>query len=331
MKLVNRTAFAAGMIPLEGPEGWPLLVVMVKATFDLTRAPDLRPADEMLPIAFADELVETERGMLARWEADVAPPKLCTDVLVTGRARAPRGKPVPSLDVRVRVGPVDKTLRVFGARAWRGRTFGGDLAPGEPAPFAEAGIEWTHAFGGAQCPENPLGVGFFAEKTKKKEVEGTPLPAVEDPAHPIRRWTDHPRPAGFGCVGRGWPPRLARLGTYDERWQRERAPAPPLDFSFRSYNAAPDDQQVEGYLRGDEAVEITHLTRDGTLAFRLPGRRPAVTVTRRNSPRIIALTMNLDTVGVQADERRLVLVWRGGHRIPALDDPRVAEVVVGEG
>ena len=330
MKLDNRTAFAAEMLPLQGPEDRPLLVVVVKATFDLSVAPAVRPAAEMLPVAFGDELVETERGPLTRWEADIAPPKPCTDVLVTGRACAPRGKKVPSLDVRVRVGPVDKTLRVFGAREWRGR-FGGDPSPGEPAPFAEAAIDWTHAFGGGQCPENPLGVGFFAEKTKKKEVEGTPLPAVEDPAQPIRRWQDHPPPAGFGCVGRGWPPRLARLGTYDERWQQERAPALPLDFSFRSYNAAPDDQQVEGYLRGDEAVEVTNLTRDGRLAFRLPGIRPAVSVLRRNSPRIISLVMNLDTVGLRLEEQRLALVWRGGLEIPALDDSGVAEVVVGEG
>ncbi len=331
MKLDNRTAFAAGTIPLDGPEERPLLVVVVKATFDLAAAPDVRPAAEMLPLDYADDLVETERGPLTRAEADVAPPRPCTDVLVTGRACAPRGKRVPSLDARVRVGAVDKTVRVFGERTWRGRAFGGDLAPSEPVPFAEAAIDWTQAFGGAQCPENPLGVGFFVEKTKKKEVEDTPLPAVEDPARLIRRWTDHPQPAGFGCLGRGWPPRLARLGTYDVRWQRERAPAPPLDFSFRSYNAAPDDQQVEGHLRGDEPVEITNLTRDGRLAFRLPGVRPAVTVMRSNSPRIIPLAMDLETVALRLDEQRLVLVWRGGFEIPSLDDPGVAEVVVGEG
>ena len=335
MKLENQTPFAAHALPLTGPGNQPLLVVVVKATFDMSSAPEIRLADEMQPIAFGDELVESERGMLTSWEADLAPYKPLTDVLVAGRARAPRGKPCPSLDVRLRVGPVDKTLRVFGARRWRRHGLGGDLGPSEPGLFDEQEIGYPQAFGGtdaargAVCLENPLGVGFFAKKAKKKDVEGSPLPAVEDPRQLIRAWQDQPRPAGFGCLGRGWQPRVARLGTYDERWQKERAPEPPADFSSRFFNAAPDDQQVEGFLRGGEAVEIRHMTPEGKLAFRLPEMRPEVTALRHGRRQAGSVVMNLDTVGLQVDALRLILVWRGGCEIRSLGDSDVAEVAVG--
>ena len=52
-------------------------------------------------------------------------------------------------------------------------------------------------------------------------------------------------------------PRVSYAGTYDEQYQKERAPDPPLDFSYAFYNGAHPDLQVEGYLRGDEEVELT--------------------------------------------------------------------------
>ena len=43
-------------------------------------------------------------------------------------------------------------------------------------------------------------------------------------------------------------------GTYDKKWQEERAPLLPRDFSKRFLNAAAPGLVAPGYLRGDETV-----------------------------------------------------------------------------
>ncbi len=60
------------------------------------------------------------------------------------------------------------------------------------------------------------------------------------------------RPAGFGILGRAWPPRLQKAGTYDQRWLDQRWPLLPKDFGFAYWNGAPEDQQIDsphGFVR----------------------------------------------------------------------------------
>ncbi|NIQ17520.1 MAG: DUF2169 domain-containing protein, partial [Candidatus Aenigmarchaeota archaeon] len=59
----------------------------------------------------------------------------------------------------------------------------------------------------------------------------------------------------------------------DEKWRKERSPDPPEDFSYDYYNGAHPDLQVEGYLAGDEDVELNNLTADGNVLFKLSGLR----------------------------------------------------------
>lgn len=220
------------------------------------------------------------------FEAELVPRKPRCDILVIGSAYSPRGVPAPKVPVSVRVGPIVKSLVVVGDRRWR---FGSALsmvpAPTDPEPFTTMPITYDRAFGGydeaaaAFEPRNPTGRGFIAAKTKES-VHDKPLPNVEDPADPIRSWDSKPQPAGFGPIDPGWLPRRKFLGTYDDRYMEERHPLPPADFSLEFFNCAHPDLQVEGYLRGDEEVELKNLTPEGQVRFRLPGWRPRITVAR---------------------------------------------------
>lgn len=85
---------------------------------------------------------------------------------------------------------------------------------------------------------------------------------------------------GFGFYGRSWLPRIKYLGTQDEHYQKNPALAVPPDFSYAFYNGAHPDLQVDGYLRGDEEVELLNVSPEPHLRFRLPGIRPKITVAK---------------------------------------------------
>ena len=98
-------------------------------------------------------------------------------------------------EARVRVGPLDKTVRVIGDRRWDAHG-----VASAPAPFTEMPLRYTHAFGGAGFPLNPYGKGFSDDATAP--LEGRALPNLEDPAMPIGAWSDSPVPAAWGPVPR---------------------------------------------------------------------------------------------------------------------------------
>jgi len=45
-------------------------------------------------------------------------------------------------------------------------------------------------------------------------------------------------------------------GTYGEKHMKEQHFLLPVDFSYRFFTCAQPDLQVEGYLRGDEKVDL---------------------------------------------------------------------------
>ncbi|MDI6755426.1 MAG: DUF2169 domain-containing protein, partial [Thermodesulfobacteriota bacterium] len=210
-----------------------------------------------------------------------------------------------------------------------------------PQPFKVMDLTYERAFGGIDkeggdyCRENLVGRGFIA-KTSKKVPDRTLLPNLEDPFHLIKSYKDHPQPVGFGFYGRAWMPRAAYLGTYDDKWRQTRSPAPPEDFRFDFYNAAPPDLQVAGYLKGNEEVELVNLTPEGTLRFQLPGILLTCTVTRlfeqpENDDRtsgVEEVTLHLDTLCLLPDEKRFYQVWRGCLAISDLTALEVKKITI---
>jgi hypothetical protein len=129
----------------------------------------------------------------------------------------------------------------------------------------------------------------------------------------IREKARH-RPAGLGCLGKSWSPRLALAGTYDEKWKKERWPYLPKDFDFGYWNGAPEDQQIV-FPEPGFALELTHLMnpeksgRD-TVFVRLPTHRAFVLA--RLGGMSLPFPMQVDTVVIDTEEMRVDLVWRTG-------------------
>ena len=148
---------------------------------------------------------------------------------------------------------------------------------------AFGGSDHTHENPKKQGTEfrNPVGVGFH-KNSDTKTINGTMLPNLEDPRHPVRKWSDMPEPMGFGHVGRGWQPRVKFAGTYDDQWLKDQFPFLPADFDPQYFQSAPSDQQVP-YLQGGEVVRCTNMTSDGRpMVFAVPAITVPVAFRFRN-------------------------------------------------
>jgi hypothetical protein len=285
-EIANVTPFTVATLRWPDVDGKPKLTIIVKATFVLGE--DARPTPRQLPIFNSDIMTEAKPPSI-RFESDLVPFKPCTDVVLVGRAYAPEGKPVTELVAGLRVGQLRYGAAVIGDRQWQAQLLDKPMIS-HTQPFRTMDLVYERAFGGFDkragmyCKENHVGTGFIGKRTQER-LEGLRLPNLEDPRNLINAWNSHPRPAGFGFYGRGWAPRLAYAGTYDEKYMKERHPLLPADFSFRFFNGAHPDLQVGGYLRGDEEVDLLNVCPDAPrVHFRLPGVTPKISVARWTVP-----------------------------------------------
>jgi hypothetical protein len=307
----NATGLAGTFFVAPDTEGIDSVFAVLKGTFALDRG--LAPAEEQLPPVMAAVYHEDPVTSSIRVASDASLVKPATDVLLVGSAWAPGELPTTWTDVSLVVGPVAKTVRVFGDRVWDAGAAG--AVPSPPTPFVRMPLAWERAFGGTDVtekgptaePRNPVGLGFRAAGGQKP-LDGMPLPNLEDPSAPISSWRDRPPPACFAPVAPHWQPRLAYAGTYDEQWQQARAPYLPTDFDARFFQCAPPGLVCPGYLQGGEPVDIRGASPGGVLSFRLPAIRVQVTfvVDGRSEIR----SANLDTVLIEPDAGRVSLVWR---------------------
>jgi len=316
-KVDNRTPFAFEALYLADEEFRPLVVPLVKATFTIGEDGRCRRADEQLPPNLEGECWgEDPETSSYKYEPEVAFVKPATDVVLIGHAYAPDTQ-TTELRVGLRVGALSKQLLIRGDRVWF-RT-AGIVSATKPRPFEKMPLVYERAFGGwdrghpdpakHSCePRNPVGTGYRAGGGFQ---EGLHLPNVEDPRAPVDSFGDRPPPAGFGFVSPHWKPRAQLAGTFDEAWQNGRAPLLPRDFDRRHLNAASPGLVAEGHLRGDEAVAGVGLTPCGRLHFSLPGvSPPAVEIALTEGPRQ-PVPLALDTVIIEPDEQRVMLLWRG--------------------
>lgn len=327
MEIVNLTPMTVGMIGGRVYFPNPSLTVVVKGTFDLRPGEAAEPAEEQIPPT-GDEPYEDDDAPAPslRYASDLGHFKPRADLLLVGKAHAPGGDPVPQLRVRFRVGGRERALTVFGDRWWEGGRIGSTAT--DPVPFQAMDLRYENAFGGVGFEPNPTGKGY-SRVPSEWGYEVWPLPNVEDPASPVDSPNAIRSPAGFGPLDPTWEWRASKTGTYKGAWRKTRWPWFPTDFDWSYFNSAPPEMQVEGYLHGDEEVHLENLDPElSRLTSSLPGLRVRCFLSEdpagdENSGeardpsdpsgelRFREVPMQLDTLWVDAEERKLVLVWRG--------------------
>ena len=313
-----------------GEKSW---VVAVKATYHVSMDGTTQLVETQDPPLYSPDHIGEPGTSSILHEADLIPTKSATDVLINGQAYAPGGRPAQTVDVSIRVGPVQKSLRVYGDRHWSMGLTG--LRQSSPAKFERLPIVYERAFGGWDrtdpdpakqrlYPTNPIGSGFALSAN---HLNGHALPNVENPSHLIASWNDRPLPAGLGAIASYWSPRLEWGGTYDDAWMENKFPLLPDDFDNRFHQCAPTDQQVSGYLRGGEVVALENLTESGSLRFSLP--KAYLMFETHFGRQKQEHRASLQTVVIEPDVPQVILVWHTSlachHLLDDLDETIIRE------
>jgi len=307
LQLQNQTPFKAAIAVLPDAAGIDTLYVVVKATLKLL--PKLSLADVQVPPTLADEYYGDPATSSLRSCSEMHLGKPGTDVLLIGRAWAPGKRPVRQTQVAMSVAERKKTIQVSGDRTWRnGR-------PSDPQAFESIPLVWERAFGGFHKrgdrvlaeERNPVGCGF-AQGLSAHDTEGRAVPNLEDPATPLGKIGDAAVPVCFAPIAPSWLPRRTFAGTYDARWQRQRAPFLPDDFDSRFFHCASAEFAFDRYLSGGEPVRISGVTPDGPIEFTVPDARLHVGVTVAGSP--AEPEAHLETLAIEPDDNRVCFTWR---------------------
>lgn len=297
----------------------PEMVAIVRGTFEIVPNGTVKALEGIPQIAqgrlMADVFREgdDERAGECLYASDFAAWKPRAEVLLTGLCYAPSGKPHVECLARLAVGAWSKTLRVTGDRHWDGQRISA------PKGFTTMPLDYAHAFGGPGYAKNPVGKGF----------DGKELPNIEHQRGLVLSKGDRPDPAGFAPQSPNWPARAGKVGKkYDGDYRRTRAPYYAEDFDWAYFQAAPEDQWLEGYLRGDEEIALHNLHPEAPIVTtRLPGIRARVLV-RDTRGRSREVPLKLDTLLVDTEKLRVTLTWRGLDAVGEADLSDVAYVIV---
>ncbi|MBZ9896172.1 MULTISPECIES: DUF2169 domain-containing protein [unclassified Mesorhizobium] len=267
VEVENRTPFSAMTHVQHDADGQEVLVAMFSASFEAPeRDARLDIAAAQLPVILGD----VPRGVPGlssnRYDADIAPRKPASEIVVNGTAYSPKGKPAHEMQVGFRVNGLQKVLHVIGDRIYDAGAYS------EPHPFRTMPVIYERAFGGmttaAADAENPVGIGFRHAVSADPSVR-THAPNITYPDQMFRGPQDRPRAAGFGPIGRNWRQRLQYAGTYDQAWIDNQWPLPPKDFDLRHHMSTPPDQHLPRIVGGED-VRLIGLTPSGCWDFRMP-------------------------------------------------------------
>jgi hypothetical protein len=307
LQLKNGTPFAAKMALFPDENGIDTLYVIAMSTFGFGGGLTLNEQPEP---PLEDIYWGAPESSSLKLASCFHPLKPATDVLMLGHAFTPEERPRRELQVSLVVGDINKAIKVFGDRCWQR----GNISPAEP--FTSMPLVYERAYGGSQHigderflaeEKNPVGTGF-AGRRGAKEMEGIPLPNLEDPKHLIRHWKDQPTPACFAFSSPNWQPRVAYAGTYDEHWQHNVAPYLPHDFDSRFFNSAHPELIYPGFLKGGEAVSITGMHPEGKLSFHLPTFRIGCRVLTDGVEH--SSHMQIESLILQPNALEFSLIWK---------------------
>ncbi len=329
-ELHNATPFAATAQFERDEKAAAFWCVWIKATFNVDADGRVRLASEQRPLVAAP--VVDDAGLLQA-DTDLSLPKSATDILLDGDSLPPkdwtRGT---AYAVAAKVGDWSKTLTVRPAATWRwmkGAQVHEDSTPGIPLTYTLGfGGTVTDAAGQEISHEpNPAGLGFAPGAGRGDRVAA---PRLFYKGETWKGPKDRPNPAGFGPIARHWLDRANLAGTFDTDWMQTRAPLLPKDHDPAFRHAAPSDQRYDGYLKGGEAVQLTHIAwGDGghAPAFKLPVLDFAVDSHFRGA--WVPQLMQIDTLAMYPRDRQFSLCWCGTLPVGAVkNDVALRETLI---
>lgn len=307
MKIVNKSDFICLTVP--GQLNYPnhSLSFVIKGSFNLSNNSEFIPGEVQADIA-ADLCLSSEnaKGESLYYDSDATPFKPSADIIVHGSCYPPNGQASKACKCSVSVGDFQHELVVVGDRYIRSDGFGGRVIS-DVEPFTSMPLVYEKA---AATSFNPVGVELGRGKGKGK---GKKLPnIVNESSLNGQRIVDVGESlVGFGPIHREWPNRKELLGTYTEHYLETRWPWYPQDFDFSYFNCAPPWMQIDGYLSGDESINLTNLHPDNSDFKTALPKLKVRCFNQLSNGSWNELPMNLDTCWIDMDKESAVLLWRG--------------------
>lgn len=336
-------------------EGQPVFSVLVKRSYKITHQKKAYRLNETQPMTQVNEYYKPNdpRYSTIKFESDLIPFKLKTDVVFIGNAYTPSNIPRNRLNVGIKVGSNKKVIQVIGNRHC---IFRKGLSPliTEPEPFTIMPIRYENAYGGIDqlsipdlyfaYPRNNMGKGF-AIRNKESIINGLALPNLEDPNDLLNneriiindpiKWSDQPLPQGLGWFQPNWYPRAFFAGALpsfvniNKPLHEELIGLVPKNhiqlarqLKLPSYDLAFHTGASHGlsfpYLKGNEHISLAHLCKEQDIfTFQLPDEAPNIMLD-------IGLGQNtletvLQTVCIRMEDKEIDLVWRGAHPYPSYE------------
>lgn len=297
MTLENLTPFAAELFPSHDERGRSETIVVVKATLDLQGR--WRHGRKQVPVLRGDVFYEGKDfpAHVVRLESDWVPFKPLTDLIINGFAYAPKGRAARQFDIGLQVGKTSLTARAFGPRRWVKR-LGWTLT--EPEPAVKAPLACI----GARASSND----------QPEDVPASPIEWLDTP-HQREAPSHACSPAGFGVFDRTYLPRRGYAGTYAKQGA-SCAPglesSMPANFDTRYWNCAhPRLQFPRSSIGAGTRIKLWNMSECGDVEVTLPEVPVAISSGLAQD----SLKLDFDTVVLEPDDERLILIWR--HRLKA--------------
>lgn len=320
MNIFNDSKIAFGTIVNSVKNQQLSVSFVIKSTFSIQNGQSAKWADEP-DFLSGDVYNEDDLGSYLIYTSDFAPYKPRGDLLLTGSAYAPESRSVFSLNTQFQVGNFSKTLTVVGKRTWK-QSFPKGLTLTEPQAFDSMPLTYEVAFGGTAFSKNPVGCGYRTENA----------PCIVAPHAVPCGPEDNQDPAGYAPLNSNWQQRYSLTGSYDEAWIESHWPWFPQDFDWGYFNAAPPDQQLSGYLVGNEEITLENLhSQHPRYQTRLPGIRVRCFINeiqKDKTFRFREVPLVLDTLFIDMEKEKLNLVWRGVAEASTLKLKEIEHVLI---
>jgi hypothetical protein len=251
------------------------------------------------------EPLETPYGVM---EPELPFMKGGVDLFLFGSARTPDAQPVTKLDLSFEVGNFVRRALVTGNRVWLKNATAG-FRPSAAGKFVAIPLTMKHAFGGSDVwdglevpwADNPEGKGFVIQEG---DVEGKPLPNLEEADLPIATWADRPPVCGFGFCPRANSGRF-RAGTVLRDEQEI------VDIKPRYFNTA-FPAMVAPVAKTGDRVRVAGVRHEGPLSFEVPAAPFELHLAFGKTK--AARTPAVEAIGIEVDEHRLFVTYRFAFR-----------------
>jgi uncharacterized protein YjbI with pentapeptide repeats len=247
---------------------------------------------------------------------DPGMPKPKGEWLASASLFAQEGSIIQAGQASINIAGKKKILNVFGERQWRAGI------PSAPQNFSKMPLDFQHAFGGADYPMNPNGLGFNADQ----------LPNIELASDTITRNNGQYAPASFAPLDPSWPQRAKFQGTYDKQYMEKYFPGYPKDMDWRLFMNASPDQWIEDFFQGDELFELTNLDpQNNSIKGQLPGLTPRCFIKDNielKENQFKEVDLHLDTVWFFPDKDLVQLIWRGGMLVTTDEAEQISHVLL---